>query len=255
MSYFRNLREKITRYKDSAHISERFIYHFLTTLRMPFLLLSKSSLRAEFFAKWKNNSYHHQISTYTESNRYPVIFKECSQYLQNIDSPRIISFGCSTGEEVRTLGLYMPAANIYGIDINQWCIKQCIKQSTSTLHYFYNRVSKEFESIENVDAIFCMAVFQKTDDRLPHKKHDKKLFTFTAFEDEIVLLDKKLKKGGLLIIDFSDFNFKDTYVANKYVPLNFEGNQFLRRFPLFDKNNHKVADEKFLYRVFVKQRE
>jgi hypothetical protein len=249
------LKEKVKRYKDSANISERLIYRFLTTLRIPYILLTNSRLRAEFFAKWKNSSYHYQISTYTENNRYPVIFKECSQYLQNIDSPRIISFGCSTGEEVRTLGLYMPAAHIFGIDINQWCIKQCVKLNNSNSHYFYHRLSKEFESLENLDAIFCMAVFQKTDDRLPNKKHNKKQFSFTAFEDEIVLLDKKLKKAGLLIIDFSDFNFKDTFVANKYVPLNFESNQFLRRFPLFDKNNHKVADEKFLYRVFVKQME
>lgn len=249
----KNLKGKIKKYKDSEDISERFIYHFLKTLRMPYLLLTNSRLRVELFAKWKNNSNHHQISTYTENNRYPLIFKACTHYLQKIEVPEIISFGCSTGEEVRTLDEYMPAAIIYGIDINKWCIKQCIKQNISTTHFFYHRTSKEFERLQNVDAIFCMAVFQKTDDRLPDKKEKTKLFTFQSFEEEIILLDKKLKKDGLFIIDFSDFNFMDTVVANKYVPLEFDKNQFRRKYPLFDKNNHKIADEKFLYRVFVKQ--
>ncbi|MCX6205014.1 MAG: class I SAM-dependent methyltransferase [Bacteroidetes bacterium] len=249
----KNIKEKIKRYKESENISERLIYNFLNTLRMPYLLLTNSRLRVELFEKWKNNNNHHQISTFTGNNRYPLLFKECTQYLQKIEKPQIISFGCSTGEEVRTLGEYIPAAIIYGIDINKWCIKQCKKHNSSTSHYFYHRTSKEFETVQNVDAIFCMAVFQRTDDRLPNKKHNTKLFTFKAFEEEILLLDRKLNKNGLLIIDFSDFNFMDTVVAKNYVPLNFENNQILRKFPLFDRNNHKVSEEKFLYRVFVKQ--
>jgi hypothetical protein len=249
------LKEKVKRYKNSANISERFIYRFLTTLRMPYILLTNSRHRVELVAKWKNKSTHHQISTYTKSNRYPVVFKECSQYLQNIDSPRIISFGCSTGEEVRTLGQYIPNATIYGVDINQWCIKQCIKQNSSSSHYFYHRLSREFECLQNIDAIFCMAVFQKTDDRLPNKKDNTKLFTFSAFEEDILFLDQKLNTNGLLIIDHSDFSFMDTAVAKNYVPLNFEGNQLLRKFPLYGTSNLKISDEKYIYRVFVKQRE
>jgi hypothetical protein len=247
------LKEKVKRYKDSVHISQRFIYYILKNLRMPYLLLTNSRLRVELVAKWKNKSNYHQISTLTVSNRYPLLFKECTLYLQNMENPQIISFGCSTGEEVRTLGQYLPSAIIYGIDISNWCIKQSKKLNQSFTHFFYNRTSLEFESIQNVDAIFCMAVFQRTEDRLPGNKNDTKLFKFSAFEEEIVLLDKKLKKGGLLIIDFSDFNFMDTIVATNYAPLDFENNQFLRKQPLFDKNNHKIADEKFLYRVFVKQ--
>lgn len=251
----KNLEEKVKKYKDSENFSERFIYHFLKTLRMPYLLLTNSRLRVELFAKWKNKSDYHQISTYTVNNRYPLIFKESANYLKYKESPKLISFGCSTGEEVRTLGEYLPNAIIYGIDINKWCIKQSIKQNRTTHHFFYHRLSKEFERIPQVDAIFCMAVFQKTDDRTPTKKTSDKLFTFQSFEKEIILLDKKLKKSGLLIIDFSDFNFIDTVVAYKYVPLDFEKNRLLRRSPLFDKNNKRVADEKYLYRVFVKQLE
>lgn len=252
MSYFNKIKEKLKQYKDSEHILERVTYQFLLTFRIAYLLLKNGRIRVELFAKWKNNPNHHQISTFTKSNRYPDIFKECSQYLQPIESPRILSFGCSTGEEVRTLSQYLPTATVYGVDINQWCIKQCIKQNTSNSQHFYHRLSKEFNSLESCDAIFCMAVFQKTDDRLPNKKDNTKLFTFSAFEEDILILDQKLKIKGLLIIDHSDFNFLDTVIAKNYEPLNFEGNQILRKFPLFDTTNQKISDEKYLYRVFAK---
>jgi hypothetical protein len=251
----KNLKERVRKFKDSGNIFERYIYILLNILKISVLLLTNARLRAELFAKWRKKSNHYQISTYTISDRYPLIFKECSNYLKQIESPQIISFGCSTGEEVRTIGKYIPNAIIYGIDINKWCIKQCIKQNITATHFFYHRTSKEFETLQNVDAIFCMAVFQKTDDRIPGKKTDNKFFTFQSFEKEIILLDYKLKKDGLLIIDFSDFNFTDTVVSKKYVPLDFAKNRLLRRSPLFDKNNKKVADEKYLYRVFVKQLE
>jgi hypothetical protein len=50
----------------------------------------------------------HQISHATKYDRYPKIFKECLNYFSN-KTPKILSFSCSDGREVKTLrDLYFP---------------------------------------------------------------------------------------------------------------------------------------------------
>ena len=56
-----------------------------------------------------------------------------------------------------------------------------------------------------------------------------------------------------MIIDHSDFSFTDTSCASRYKPLECEHNQIKRERPLFDRNNNKVADQHYNFRIFVKQ--
>ena len=58
----------------------------------------------------------HQIPNTTALNRYPEIFACAANAAP--DTRRILSFGCSTGEECVTLASYFPAAQIVGTDIN-----------------------------------------------------------------------------------------------------------------------------------------
>ena len=60
----------------------------------------------------------------TVERRYPHIFEFVRIKLGNHPA-RILSFGCSTGEEVFTLRKCFPAATIKGIDINPDNIAQC----------------------------------------------------------------------------------------------------------------------------------
>jgi len=120
---------------------------------------------------------------------------------------------------------------------------------------FYNRKSRTFEILSDFDAIFCMAVFQRTVNRTSSNNQIVKGHTFEQFESEIKVLDRKHKVGGLFIIDHADFSFSDTSCAFYYKPQNFEQNQLLRRRPLYDKNDQKIADEQSNYRVFEKVRD
>lgn len=246
------LKEKIKKFKYSSKKGYRLIFQILQPCWFIFKLFIDDRLRAEYFAKIKKNKLHYQVSTFTQNNRYPLIFEQCTKYLRFFAMPKILSFGCSTGEEVKTLNDYMPHATIIGVDINEWCINQCRKNNTSPFHFFYSRISKEFENLQDLDAIFCMAVFQRTENRV-NKNNTKAIgFSFEQFEREIILLDSKLKLKGLFIIDNADFNFMDTLVANRYTPLNFINNLLLRNRPMFNKKNEKIAEQAFLCRVFVK---
>ena len=98
-----------------------------------------------------------------------------------------------------------------------------------------------------------MAVFQRTENRLRPDNAVAEGFTFERFEAELTTLDKKLKTGGLLIIDNTDFSFTDTQSASHYTPLDFEKNRIMRRRPLFDRNNTKISETQNNYRVFIKK--
>lgn len=147
----------------------------------------------------------------------------------------------------------MPQAHILGVDINPWCIRQARKKSKNPNHLFTHRLSKEFERADEFDAIFCMAVFQRTENRTNDDNSLADGFLFEQFENEIKMLDKKLKPGGLIIIDNSDFRLMDTSVSKQYEPLaSFDQNKIIRNRPVFDRNNRKISDKNEAYRVFVK---
>ena len=122
-------------------------------------LMTDARFRSENIAPFKFKKDYYQRSSYTEINRYPLIFKTCADYLANYSQVKILSFGCSTGEEVLSLANYMPRAMITGVDINDWCIKSCIKKNINPNLFFLHRLSAAFDQINDFDAIFCMAVF------------------------------------------------------------------------------------------------
>jgi hypothetical protein len=222
---------------------------------MIFKFIFNGRIRSEIFYGKIRSHRHHQIYTYTAKDRYPELFGECKKYfldIQSNPSPKLLSFGCSTGEEVFTLGEYMPFASIIGVDINQWCINRCEKKNVHQKYFFYNRNSKKFDNLNDLDAIFCMAVLQRTENRTSANNSRAIEYTFSKFDSEVLVLHHKLKVGGLFIIDEADFSFLDTQCAGNYEPLQFQNNQILKKRPLFDKNNVKISETQFYYRIFLK---
>ncbi len=148
-------------------------------------------------------------------DRYPLLFKESSNYFikKHITQPKILSFGCSTGEEVLSIKNYLPHSIVHGTDINKKCIEHCQRNIVDTDLFFYNRLSNEFNIESNFDAIFCLAVFQRTENRTKKSRKKATGFVFNDFENELIELNKKLNIGGLLIIDHCDFNFADIKIS------------------------------------------
>lgn len=212
-----------------------------------------SRIRSQVLTRLDYEDQQLQRETYTCQDRYPELFGYCRQHFAECASPRILSFGCSTGEEVFTLARYLPHAEIVGADINLWCLKQCAKKNRNARLRFLHRMSREFADAKDFDAIFCMAVFQRTEHRTENAQPGDTGLTFERFEAEVAMLDRKLKPGGFFFLDESDFSFEQTHAAARYQPAEFEGSCVWRERRLFGRENRLIADGHDCFRCFIKQ--
>ena len=89
-------------------------------------------------------------------NRYPEVFAAAAAAP---DARRILSFGCSTGEECVTLAEYFPKAEIVGADINPVILLQARKHRSDRIRFVYAS-DRILSGLGGFDAIFCMAVLR-----------------------------------------------------------------------------------------------
>jgi hypothetical protein len=209
--------------------------------------------RAENLTRAFHRDAHYQGATYSEPNRYSELFAACARHLANIPNPTILSFGCATGEEAFSLAEALPNATIIGVDINRWCLRQCRKANRNPRIHFLHTDSPEFAALTNLDAIFAMAVFQRSQNRNRTAATPHGSFTFGVFDQQIARLDAKLKPGSLFFIDHADFRFEDTAAAQNYTPLDFEGSRFTHDRPLFGRENQLIATQYTMQRAFQKR--
>lgn len=99
----------------------------------------------------------HQVSKRTWTDRYPEIFTECQVLMQ---PKKILSFGCSTGEECASLSLYFPDAEIHGADINEDAIAEAQDKFPQFrfMHSYYENLAMHGP----YDAIFAMNVLHRS---------------------------------------------------------------------------------------------
>lgn len=207
-----------------------------------------AQIRSQMLARARYGTKQFQGEAYSEEDRYPELFAECARRLEGVAAPRILSFGCATGEEVFSLARYVPQAEIVGVDINPWCLQQCAARNTSERVRFVHRLGAEFGGLAQVDAakfdaVFAMAVFQRTEHRTEGATPEQTGFTFAEFEREVEMLDGMLRVDGMLFVDECDFRFAETGVAGRYVAMEFAGNTVRRVRALFDGDNRRVAEE------------
>lgn len=195
----------------------------------------------------------HQACNYTKYDRYLQIFQFCQQQLAGRCDLHLLSFGCSTGEEAFTLRAYFPDARITGIDINPSNIRTCHRKNTDPKTQFAMVRDETFEAPAPFDAIFCMAVFQRTENRDEHVKDSSSIYPFMKFDQQVKALDPHLAVGGLLILHICNYRFCDCLVASKYEVVE---TPFCipNSVPVFNEDNWKLANESYSDIVFRKIR-
>lgn len=163
----------------------------------------------------------HQITPLTARDRYPELFAICREQLRPLAQPNILSFGCSTGEELETLADYMPGAILTGVEINPESRATAMRRNLPAGSGILGNRPRRIASRGPFDATFCMAVLQRYPQRVLETglRDISRLYPFAKFERQLLLFDRWLARGGLLVIQHAQYRVEDSAIAARYVRL------------------------------------
>jgi SAM-dependent methyltransferase len=220
-------------------------------------ILADPAYRSEWLLRRAKPANLFQPVSLTRFDRYPHIFSFVKDRLSGVAAPRLLSFGCSTGEEVFTLRKYFPHAEVVGMDINPRSIAVCRKRharSGDPRIRFELASSAEAEPESYYDAIFCMAVLRHGDAGVSRPENCACLICFDDFEKTVHGLCRVLRPGGFLIIRHSNFRFADTTAAADFdVALAVAPKGQGEATPLYGRDNRLLADCVYHDTVFRKR--
>lgn len=172
--------------------------------------------RSIVWTKMRAGSALHQTTTYTASDRYPYLFEQAR--LLRPDAARILSFGCSTGEELVSIRSRFPRAEIIGAEINgrsRRMAQTMVRADERCTVVAPERVDGNF------DIIFCLAVLQ----REPHKVDERNLenltslYSFAKFDGIVRFLVDRLRPGALLCVEYAQYRIEDSTACDRMVPI------------------------------------
>jgi 2-polyprenyl-3-methyl-5-hydroxy-6-metoxy-1,4-benzoquinol methylase len=132
-----------------------------------------------------------QLSHQTKKNRFPKIFESAKSLKP--DAKRILSFGCSTGEEAYTLAELFPDAEVVGVDIDHYSIQTARRNNKYTERIFFHDT---IGATGNYDLVTCLMVLFSLESPIPWDKFDR----------IIKEIDPHINSGGLFMLYTCDYD-------------------------------------------------
>jgi len=189
-----------------------------------------------------------QPYNYTLPDRYPWLFRFAAEQLRDSPRHRLLSFGCSQGDEVFSLRRYFPSAAIHGIDVDPRNIERCrvrAGEAALTGCTFAVGASTSHEPAESYDAIFCLAVLCLGDLTAGHAHRSDPWLRFDDFEGIVTDFARCLKRGGLLLLHTCNFRFCDTAISRDFDTVLEAGIDQLATDVLFDTRNRLMPGVRY----------
>lgn len=188
-----------------------------------------------------------QISNVTSPYRYPQVFGFVSELLNG--QGRLLSFGCSIGDEVFTLAeRHFDHSTIVGVDISANAVAMAeqrlrepdnpaLKPRAADLRdNAISFVTPDRLGDEPFDAVFAMSVLC----RWP-PGNITETFPYGLFCDVLSRIDALVRPGGYLVLFNTSYHFEATPTAERYTALDApkEGKQpFVYMFTPEGKRDH-----------------
>ncbi|HET6167505.1 MAG TPA: class I SAM-dependent methyltransferase [Marmoricola sp.] len=160
-------------------------------------------------------------------------------------TPDILSFGCSSGEELLTLRAHFPTARIRGLDVNPVAVRAARKLVHGAGEDATISVAKagdaSGEPAEAYDLVLALAVFRHPSlNAAPPRCDD--VLDFARFEATVAGLSACVRSGGILMLRHANFRFGDCAVAADYEPVlvGLPSANESTVTPLYDRANRRV---------------
>lgn len=218
------------------------------------LALAASPRRwSEFATRLTQGDRMHQRNSQTWPDRYPRLFAAARELLAGRNEPRLLSYGCASGEEAVSLRHYFPDARIIGAEINRHLLRSCRRLPAGLALEFAAPDDPMIAERAPYDAIFCMAVLT----RRPHEIEQRglvdisRLYPFDLFEREIVRLSALLRPGGLLVVEHALYRVEDAAAAAGLSPIGSHGLGPAKG-PRFEADGSIIAPQPVIARIFRK---
>jgi SAM-dependent methyltransferase len=172
--------------------------------------------RARLWTRIVHRDEIHQATPFTQEDRYPELFDLTATLAPG--AQRILSFGCSTGEELEAIRRRFLSAEIVGAEINPRARRIAGRRSNGDAR---TRVIQPKLIDGTFDVIFALAVFQ----REPHKIEETETndisshYPFDRFDAAVADLVQRLRPGGLLCVSNSQYRVEDSSAYRELMPM------------------------------------
>jgi SAM-dependent methyltransferase len=190
-----------------------------------------------------------QPYAYTRPNRYPWLFDFATTQLGADKAVRLLSFGCSRGDEVFTLQSYFPRASIKGLDVNPDNIAHCnqrIAARRAAALSFSTAADTRAEPDASYDAVFCLAVLCCGDLTVERAVCSAPRLHFRDFERVVSDLARCVKPGGLLVLHTTNYRFSDTAASANFEAVFHATSQQMAPDLLYGCDNRLLDGERYL---------
>jgi SAM-dependent methyltransferase len=221
-----------------------------------FQLLTSRDFRSRLMLRLRKPRNLFQVCNWTMEDRYPYLFRLAREKLGAGPDLRLLSFGCSTGEEVFSLRKYFPDASLKGLDINPQNIRVCEQRLAlrpDPKISFELADSVEREPAATYDAVFCMAVFRHSCLAGESYVRCDSRIRFADFCRMVEDIAERLKPGGLLVIISANFRFRDTPTADRFELVCRLKNPGFDITPIFDRENMRTSEVNYGEVMFRKK--
>jgi hypothetical protein len=200
-------------------------------------LLPAAEGRARLWTRLAHGGEIHQTAPYTWLDRYPEIFDLAAQLAP--DSERILSFGCSTGEELTSLRCRFANAEIVGAEINPRSRSIALGQVAGDPRII---VIAPQAIAGSFDLVFALSVLQRDPRGITAEMEANHLaarYPFVRFDAGVRALAARVRPGGLLCVTNALYRVEDSSVAEELEPI--EGSPTMDRVLLGPDGNRLDA--------------
>lgn len=169
--------------------------------------------RGVLWTRLRHRNEIHQTTAYTCEERYPELFDLAAKLAPEVQ--RILSFGCSTGEELTALRRRFPNAEIVGAEINprsRRIAQRRVRSEPRTEVVHPRFVEGPF------DVVFALAVLQREPAKIAEMKvRDLSAhYPFEKFDSAVRRLCEVLREGGYLCVSNAHYRIEDSSAAARF---------------------------------------